>query len=109
MEKVVLVFTVFLSFLWANDLDKYCLNCHIKNRLPTELIYKRYLMKYSTDKNMKKAIFYYLKNPDPKNSIMPQEFFLKFAPKRTIDINDTKAQTLIEQFLKKYDIKKRLK
>jgi len=45
MERVVVIFVIFLAYLNANELEKNCLECHIKNRLPTELMYKRYLMK----------------------------------------------------------------
>ena len=109
MEKLILIIITIFTFTNANQLDTYCLDCHIKSKLPTKLIYKRYLMKYSTNKNMKEAIFSYLKNPKPKNSIMPKEFFLKFSPKNITKIEDDKLLNLIDDFLKKYDIRKRLK
>ena len=109
MAKVALILALFFNTLIASNLDKYCLNCHINNKLPTKLIYKRYLMKYSTNTNMKKAIFNYLTNPNPKNSIMPKEFFLKFKPKSITNIDNKKLYELIDEFLQKYDIKKRLK
>ena len=109
MEKVIL-FILLIGSIGANEVNKRCLECHIKNRLPTNLIYRRYLMKYSTNKNMKIAIFKYLKNPDINNSIMPKEFFLKFNPKKRIEgVDDKELLRLIELFLEKYEIKKILK
>jgi hypothetical protein len=72
-------------------------------------MYKRYLMKYSTNKNMKRAMFKYLKEPNPENSIMPIEFFLKFSLKKPIDLDDSNLSRLIDIFLNRYDIKKRLR
>jgi hypothetical protein len=66
-------------------------------------------MKYSTKKNMSKAIFNYLKNPTIKNSIMPKQFFIKFGTKKALKLNDKTLQKSIELFLEKYDIKSRLK
>jgi len=108
MERVIIIALIITS-LNSNKLANSCLNCHIKNKLPTELIYKRYLMKYSTKENMKQAIFKYLKKPDPKNSIMPQEFFLKFNTKEKLELNDKELLENIELFLNRFDIKKKLK
>jgi len=110
MEKIAYILIITLTTtLVANDLDKYCLSCHIQNKLPTKAIYKRYLMRFSTKKNMKNAMFNYLKEPTIQNSIMPKEFFLKFKPKNSLNLEDKQLDYLIDLFLDKYDIKKRLK
>ena len=108
MERVIIL-ALLTTLLNANKLETNCLDCHVKNKLPTELIYKRYLMKYSTKNNMKNAIFKYLKNPETKNSIMPQQFFLKFNSKNTVNLDDKELLESIELFLDKYDIKKKLR
>ncbi len=108
MAKVVLIFILVYTFTNANSLDKKCLSCHQKQQIPSELIYKRYLLKYSTKQAMQKEIFDYLKHPSKKNSIMPPQFFLKFPMKEESSLQDKKLQKLIEAFLQRYDIKKRL-
>lgn len=89
------------------QLQNNCLKCHIQNQIPSELIYRRYLMKYSTNEAMTIAIAKYLKNPKDKDSIMPPQFFLKFPRKEAIvdDINFTKN---IGLFLETFDVKKKL-
>jgi hypothetical protein len=57
------------------SLEKKCINCHKKQKIPSELIYRRYLMKYSTNKRIEKAIFTYLTHPKKESSIMPPQFF----------------------------------
>ncbi len=109
MEKLILAALIASSLLFSNDLDKLCLSCHQKNRLPTELIYKRYLLKYSTKNRIKSAIFNYLKNPTPKNSIMPKPFFDKFNQKPQIELDDKELKRVIDLFIKRYDIKQYLK
>jgi hypothetical protein len=109
MVKKVAFLVVGTLIVNASSLDTNCLNCHKQNKLPTKLMYKRYLMKYSTQKNIKDAIYKYLKNPNPKNSIMPQQFFLKFNTKNIPKIDDKALLKNIDLFIQKYDLKKRLK
>lgn len=92
----------------ASDLEINCLACHAKNQIPNNLIYKRYLMKYSTETRMQKAIFDYLKNPDKKDSIMPQIFFTKFPMKENLTIDDKILNQSIISYLKEFNLKNKL-
>ena len=106
--------SVLTLFLTAGDLVKddtlevNCLNCHRQQQIPSNLIYKRYLMKYSTEKRMENAMFTYLKNPSKIFSIMPAPFFLKFPMKAKSELDERTLRSSIQAYLKKYDIKKRL-
>jgi cytochrome c1 len=115
MEKIIMVLSLFTFSLWANTemqttktLEETCLSCHAQQQIPNGLIYKRYLMQYSTDRRMEKAMFKYLKNPNKKTSIMPPQFFLKFPMKEKLDIDDKTLQTHIQNYLKKFDIRKHI-
>ena len=92
----------------SQSLKNNCLNCHIKQQIPSELIYRRYLIKYSTDKKMRKKILEYLTNPKQESSIMPKQFFLKFPMKKILDINETQLKKGVDEYLKYFDIKRRL-
>lgn len=50
----------------------------------------------------------YLKNPNQKNSIMPNEFFKKFSIKPKSRLNNTNLSKNIDEYIKKYDLQKRL-
>ena len=104
MAKIVIFLS--LALLLQAEVNSSCLACHAKNQIPNQLIYKRYLMKYSTEKNIEKAMIEYLKNPDQKNSIMPSAFFTKFPMKKAMTEKNLKDK--IREFIKLYDIKKRL-
>jgi hypothetical protein len=108
MGKIVLFLTLILFYADADILQKNCLSCHQKQQIPSHLIYKRYLLKYSTDARMQKAIYEYLKNPDKEHSIMPSAFFLKFPIKKPLELNDQILNQSIKAFLKKYNIKNKL-
>ena len=115
MGKIIILSLVLYSQLFAKktsveveNLHKNCLECHIQEQIPTPLIYRRYLMKYSTKEEMQKAIFRYMKNPLKENSIMPPPFFYKFPMKGAIEMDDETLHRHISTFLDYMDVKKRL-
>ena len=89
-------------------LQQNCLKCHVKQKIPSELVYRRYLLKFSTKKRMKESLLSYLKNPKKENSIMPQQFFLKFPEKEALDLKDTVLEESIKAYLDYFDVKDRL-
>ncbi len=105
MEKIVLILIFSTLFLQA-DLQKACLLCHQKNQIPSELIYKRYLLKYSTLEYIEEAMYNYLKHPNKKDSIMPSAFFRKFPIKNAS--KDKNLKENIREYIDTFDIKKKL-
>ena len=115
MEKIiikrVLISTLFITTLTAevpSNLKQNCLSCHVEQKIPSELIYRRYLLKYSTHKTIKEKLFDYLKNPKKEHSIMPKQFFLKFPQKEASDLNDSTLSESIDDYLNYFDVKKKL-
>jgi hypothetical protein len=109
VEKIVIVLSLLLStLLSASSLQHECLACHQQQQIPSNLIYKRYLMKYSTTKSISEAIYRYLKDPTKEHSIMPPQFFLKFPMKEPLLMDDTELRSNIKSYIQKYDIKKKL-
>ena len=89
-------------------LKEKCLNCHIEQKIPSELIYRRYLMRYSTHEQMEKTILDYLQNPTKEKTIMPKQFFLKFPQKDSLVLNETILKESITDYLDYFDVKKQL-
>jgi len=112
MVKNSIIFIIFITFIDAKsssiNLEKTCLSCHTKQKIPSELIYRRYLMKYSDSTIIKNRILEYLKHPIQKNSIMPKQFFLKFPMKNRTDLNQTILYQEVEEYINFFDIKKKL-
>ncbi len=116
MGKIVLFFALFGIGLNAQDitpedklqLQQECIGCHVKQQIPSALIYRRYLMKYSTVERMQKKMFSYIKNPDQKHSIMPPQFFLKFPMKELTTLDDAPLKEMINLYLRRLDVKKKL-
>ncbi len=109
----MIIFAILTAIIFAesenrDSLDKNCLACHQKQQIPSTLIYKRYLMKYSTNTQIEEAIFHYLKNPKKENSIMPPQFFLKFPMKEKTKLDDIRLKHNIRAYLKKFDVRQYL-
>ncbi|MEA1954239.1 MAG: hypothetical protein U9O24_07580 [Campylobacterota bacterium] len=113
MVKIALLSTLlyvasYSQTLYADEketLEKACLSCHKAQQIPNKLIYRRYLMKYSTTSQMHKVIYSYLKNPTTQQSIMPPQFFLKFPRKEASHLEDVQLKELIREYLDRFDIR----
>ncbi len=111
MGKLILPLLLLVTGLTATTIDdenilqKECLRCHKAQQIPDDLIYRRYLMVYSTSNRMEKAIFSYMKNPDKKNSVMHHPFFFKFPMKEKLDLNDKVLKKMIKKYLLTFDVK----
>ncbi len=109
MGKIVLVMLMSIHiFADTEALETHCFVCHQKQNIPSELTYKRYLMKYSTSKAIENAMFKYLKYPQKELSIMPPQFFLKFPMKDAATLDDATLRENIKAYIDYFDIKKKL-
>jgi hypothetical protein len=112
--RVILISIVVGQATWAEVapptffLEKSCLSCHREQKIPSELIYRRYLMKYSTDKTIRRVMLAYLEEPKKERSIMPKQFFLKFPKKEPMRMDKAILIKGIDDFIGYMDIKKRL-
>ena len=112
MVKQILIVAITSIILSAQEtalsLERDCLSCHQLHSIPSQMIYKRYLMKYSSKKTIKEKIVTYLQNPSKDDSIMPPQFFLKFAMKEKSSLTDKQMNALVDDFIEHYDISKKL-
>jgi len=89
-------------------LDKNCLSCHKMQKLPDNLIYRRYLLRYSSPKRIEAALVAYLQHPSQRSSIMPAEFFLRFPIKSRTNLDIDTLRENIRRYIDHYDIRKYL-
>jgi hypothetical protein len=107
--RYITVFILININLFATDvLMQKCIQCHINQKIPSDMIYRKYLLRYSTSQNISQAIYNYIKAPSPKTSIMPKPFFDKFPLKPQLAIEEGELKELIDLYIKKYDLKNRL-
>ena len=116
MEKIIIWLLLGFSLGFAEtrpllnpSLENDCLQCHQNQQIPSTLIYKRYLLQYSTEKAIEKAMFSYLKHPINAHSIMPPQFFLKFPMKEKSMVTDEILKINIKAYIKHFDVKQYLR
>jgi len=89
-------------------LEENCLSAHREQKLPDNLIYRRYLLKYSSSERIESALTAYLKNPRKERSIMPREFFLRFPMKYPLSLDEASLHESIRTYIRRFDVKRRL-
>ncbi|WP_294956961.1 hypothetical protein [Sulfurovum sp.] len=114
MAKIVFIFCMAFFSLWGENhvdehlLQKACLSCHAQQQIPSEIIYRRYLLKYSSTSVIRQKIYAYLKAPSTQASIMPKPFFRKFPLKEPSELDDKTLQKLIDAYVDLYDVRMKI-
>jgi len=106
--KILTILSILSTYSYAGFLDDKCLNCHNQQKIPSQLIYKKYLIKYSSNKIIKKKIIDYLNKPMSNKSIMPQQFFLKFPMKDRLNMTRKELEMGVDRFIDKFGLKIRI-
>ncbi len=116
MGKIIFLWCISIIFsaaqekasMPATDLQTACLQCHQADQIPSDLVYRRYLMRYSTPERISDAMFRYLNEPKKRDSIMPSRFFLKFPMKEKMKMDERELKEYIYRYIEEFDVKKRL-
>lgn len=108
MVKLVLIFLTTFS-LHANVYKDNCLKCHNKLPVSIDKYFYRYLLKYSSSKEVKASIYKYLKNPTSKTTVMPKAFIKRFALKDKSKLSEVELKKAIDTYWEEYKIFGRLK
>ena len=114
MVKILLILIFCLSFLKAekNDnviYDLNCVGCHNKLPVTIDKYFYRYLLKYSSEKAVKKAMFDYMKNPSVEKTIMSESFITRFGIKKKTNLSDDKLMEALDIYWNEYKIFGKLK
>jgi len=91
------------------ELQQKCLACHKSQHIPSEMIYRRYLLKYSAKKTIQDRMITYLAHPTVRSSIMPPQFFTKFPAKQPLTLKKRELEYLVNAYISHFDISQRIK
>lgn len=109
VKNIIFVFLL-LSILKSEDVyQKNCVSCH--NDLPVSIdkFFFRYLLKYSSERNVKEKMFDYLKNPSKEKTVMVESFIDRFGVKQPSNLNDEELKKALDIYWDKYKVIGRLK
>lgn len=104
MVKFVFSLLVVALSLQASVYEKNCMSCHKKMPVKIDKFFYRYLLKYSSEKNVKSSLFEYLKNPTKENSILPEGLINRFGVKKRTTLSDKELHEAIDEYWEKYKV-----
>ena len=109
IKKTLFVLTLSLFAHGQDAFERNCVTCH--STLPATLqeMFKRYLLVYSGERNVKAAIKHYLLYPNKDISVMSDLFVSTYGIKEPIRIDETELEKAIDIYWDKFKVFDKLK
>lgn len=107
--KTAIITFLLLKTLYASVYDTNCLSCHSKIPVSIDKYFYRYLLKYSSEKDVKEAMRLYLTEPQKNLTVMPKAFIKRFGIKPKSSLNAKELKRAIDLYWEKYKIFGKLK
>lgn len=108
MVKTIFILLFSIS-LFANVYQNECESCHKKYPVSLDKFFYRYLLKYSSEREVKSAMIEFLKEPNLKKSVMPEGFINRFGIKEKSSLSDKELREAIDIYWEKYKVFGKLK
>ena len=109
VKNIVFISFLFTSFLYGNIYEKNCVACHKSLPVSIDKYFYRYLLKYSSENAVNKAIAKYLKHPSEDTTIMPEAFISRFGVKKPTLLSDEELKEALEEYWEVYKVFGKLK
>jgi len=114
IDYILLLMVAIMDVSYSSDsrslklVEDKCLSCHQAQSIPSEMIYRRYLLKYSSKDLIREKIYRYFLSPTTQESIMPSQFFSKFPLKEPTKMNEKELRDLIDRYIDYFDVSHKL-
>ena len=109
MVKIILGLFLVYQCLSASIYESNCLSCHKNLPVSIDKYFYRYLLKYSSQTNVKKAMKAYLIKPTKEKTIMPEAFIKRFGIKKATTLNEQELQKALDIYWEQYKVFGKLK
>lgn len=103
LVKVFFVLSLHVA-LFAGVYEQNCVACHKDLPVKIDKFFYRYLLKYSSEENLKTALKSYLKNPTKEKSILQEELLARFGVKRPTTLSDKELKEAIDEYWEIYKV-----
>ena len=106
MGRLYLILFIILINLNAdsNIYEKNCIPCHKKLPVSIDKFFFNYLLKYSSERKVKKALYNFLKKPTKKKSLASEELINQYGLMPKVVIDDNKLHKVIDIYWEKYKV-----
>jgi len=91
----------------ATRIPQACLSCHEQTAPPLRLVYRRYLMLYSSHARIAEKMRDFLVRPSMEGSSMPEGMKSRFNPQNHPAFDPATAATAVEALIRQEDISRR--
>ena len=105
----ILILSLLFNLSYADIYKNNCVACHSKYPVKLDKFFYRYLLKYSSEREVKRAIESFLKNPTLKKTIMPDGFINRFGIKDKSNLNLQELKEAIDIYWESYKVFGKLK
>lgn len=105
------IFILFFSLsLHAKSIYEYnCVSCHEGMTITLDKFFFRYLLKYSSEEKVKKALADYLKEPKAENSILEPSLISRIGVKKRTPLSDKELAEALNEYWERYKVFGKLK
>jgi len=110
MVKKIIILICLVGVVHAEDaFERNCVSCH--QSLPSTLqeMFKRYLLVYSSENNVKAGIKHYLKYPSKDISTMSDLFIERYGIKQKTTLLEKELDEIVDIYWDKYKVFGKLK
>ena len=106
MGRLALILLLCVQWLPAESTASYarCTACHEKSAPPLSLVYRRYLMLYSSKARIQKHMVDFLVAPSKAKSAMPEGMKNRFKPQNHPSFPPQVARKAVETLIEKEDL-----
>lgn len=109
MVKKVLIVCLLHVSIFASVYSENCVGCHAKMPVKIDKFFYRYLLKYSSEENLKNALIEYLKNPTKEKTILQESLQNRFGIKEKTTLNEKDLKNAVDEYWKIYKVFGKLK
>lgn len=109
MVKKLLMICLLNITLFGSVYSENCVSCHEKMPVKIDKFFYRYLLKYSSEENLKSALIDYLKSPTKEKTILQEGLQNRFGVKEKTLLNDTDLKEAVDEYWNIYKVFGKLK
>ena len=86
-----------------------CIECHKDMPVKIDKFFYRYLLKYSSEEDLKSALISYLKNPTKEKTILQEGLLNRFGIKEKTKLDDKELEKTVDEYWEIYKVFGKLK
>lgn len=111
MVKWLITVAVLAHTLYAEATvyTQNCLPCHKDMAVKIDKFFYRYLLKYSSEAEVKRAMIHYLQHPKAETSILTDGLINRFGVKKKTSLNEEELKEAIDTYWETYKVFDKLK